>query len=174
MSPEVLCNFTLCWEGLTWLGRPPDEWPSRKDLICCKPLPELRQTILTITTSADDLLKRLSNYHRALWVLSWVKIFIYNCKKDKADRRTGTRLRLEELESTERMLIAQLQQQHFTAEIKALEKSQSLPSASSILDRRPFLDQHQLLRVGGRLQRVGLEFTISHTLSYTKRLVFPS
>ena len=171
---EVLCNFTLWWKGPTWLGRPPDEWPSRKDLIRCKPLPELRQTIMTITTSADDLLERFSNYYRALRVLSWVKRFVYNCKKDKADRRTGTRLRLEELESTERMLITQLQQQHFSAEIKALEKSQSLPTASSILDRRPFLDRHQLLRVGGRLQRKGLELTISHPLIYTERLVFPS
>lgn len=46
---------------------------------------------------------------------------------------------------------------NFTAEIKQLKASSGLSSSSKILSLNPFLDEHLILRIGGRLHKAEME-----------------
>ena len=61
-------------------------------------------------------------------------------------------------------MIAVVQRQHFTEEIKALKKQSALSSSSSLLSLHPILDSNDLLRVGGRQQNSKLLYSKQHPL----------
>lgn len=56
------------------------------------------------------------------------------------------------------------QNEEFSEEISALSRKKEISSRSKILSLRPFLDENNLLRVGGRLQRSQLDYQQKHPI----------
>ena len=56
----------------------------------------------------------------------------------------------------------------FSEVLETLQKEKELLSRSSLLSR-PFLDEDCMLRVGGRLQKTGLEFQSVHPLILSQK-----
>jgi len=57
-----------------------------------------------------------------------------------------------------------MQAEIFTVEFKALRQRQSLSSRSSILSLNPFLNENELIRVGGWIENSPLPFRIKHPI----------
>ena len=93
--------------------------------------------------------------------VAWCHTFIIsNCRHPDLKSKSST-LKLEE----SRLLLLRLTQaESFLDTIKLLKKDKTLPSSHSLASLDPFLDEYELLHVGGRLQKSDLPFKSSHPI----------
>lgn len=177
----------LWWTGPCWLQekRPAIHRDSSKE-----PSEEILETVAVERRSkkrtykvcvqgeqvAQELLEKFSSLTKAERVMAYCLRFSSNAWKNITERNFG-RLSAVELQGAHLQLIQGEQAIHFTEEISALSKNQTLSASSNLIRWYPFLDKRGLLRVGGRLQNSGLSFEQRHPIilpakSALSRLLF--
>ncbi|GFV89537.1 uncharacterized protein TNCV_5016551 [Trichonephila clavipes] len=77
-----------------------------------------------------------------------------------------TSLTFSETKTAEETIIRWVQGFYFQEEIRSIKKQISLPPKSPLRSLHPFIDEHGLVRVGGRLQNSQLRFNSPSILSY--------
>ncbi|GFR15207.1 integrase catalytic domain-containing protein [Trichonephila clavata] len=75
-----------------------------------------------------------------------------------------TPLTFSETKTAEETIIRWVQGIHFQEEIQNIKKQTSLPPKSPLRSLHPFIDEHGLVRVGGRLQNSQLRFNSKHPI----------
>ena len=180
LYPGELVENSLWWQGPSWLRQSEQSWPSMPELPdISTPSEEKKEQEVSLLAGINDLglLARFSTYNRLKRVTAWLLRFISNCSKRESDRVRTVTLTTDELKQAEQHWIRRIQHQEYEKEISALEKGNPLPRSSKILSLHPILDQHGLLRVGGRMKHAGLFFHRQHPIilpgrhSFTKLLV---
>ena len=157
VGPKELVESKLWWQGPEWLLQGPDAWPARTDWMCRnKDLPELRPVILTVGPPEDNVVIHFSSYQRLLRVMSWCCRFVHNLRQPAEERKLSPLLTLQEMRRVKLVFLRQSLGRFFLEEIDCLKYKRELPKKSTLLQRRPFLDAEDLLRVGGRLRRMDL------------------
>ncbi|GFY72963.1 integrase catalytic domain-containing protein [Trichonephila inaurata madagascariensis] len=76
----------------------------------------------------------------------------------------STSLTFSETKTAEETIIRWVQGIHFQEEIQSFKKQISLPPKSPLRSLHPFIDEHGLVRVGGRLQNFQLRFNSKHPI----------
>ena len=116
----------------------------------------------TGTTSEQKLRPALySSLPRYIRVRAWVNRFMLNIQLAKEDRIHGN-LTPDETVQAEQEIIQEGQCHGFPDEMAALQKGQSISACSKIAGLTPFLDEHGVMRCGGRLH-------LAKTLPYGAR-----
>ena len=88
---------------------------------------------------------------------------MYNCQaRVKGLIRNTQPLAVNELDQARNYWLRVAQSTCFGPEIEALKKKADLSRSSSLLTLRPFLDDEQLLRVGGRQQNSQMKYDTQH------------
>ena len=164
-SLRQLVESELWWGGPEWLSKAPSQWPNyngwrRKT----DDPPEVPCHTLLEEPPPDEVIRRFSSYRHMLKVISWMRLFCHNAKNKRPDRRLRKSITIKELQDTEVLLLAQSQRRSYPREMACLQKQQPIPRTSSIIQRRPILGPDQLMRVGGRLQRIDLELGQKHPI----------
>uniref|UniRef100_A0A8D9E595 Integrase catalytic domain-containing protein n=1 Tax=Cacopsylla melanoneura TaxID=428564 RepID=A0A8D9E595_9HEMI len=121
-------------------------------------LPELKDNSQSLITSVSPseksyLLQRCEQYSELIKtqrVLAFVLRFIGNLRKAREQRAKGP-LQVSELAHSMTILVSLEQQHHLPDVLSALRTSGKITN-SSILKLTPFLDEHGIIRVGGRLR----------------------
>ena len=164
MFPIELTEHSLWWKGPQWLRNPEDNWNVRASFNE-HPVPseerDVEQTILSVTTSEPPLLGKISSYNRLVRITTWILRFVNNTKR-KDERFVSPALALSEIKRAEELWWRIAQRTIFFNEIDRLQKGKVLSPKSKILPFHPFLDKQGLLRVGGRLQKAGMNFSEHH------------
>lgn len=134
-------------------------------------LPELKRlspasyVCSTINNHFKDFIEKYSDVEKMTRILSYVKRFLFNCKKQNVNKKKGT-LCPDELTAALNELIKLEQRKHFEKEFKFGEFKMNEKSNLSSLN--PFVDGFGLLRVGGRLQNATLTFDQKHPIILPK------
>lgn len=139
------------------------EWPSYTPTE--HEIPELKRTqvkVLTTNKSISFEFERFSSFSHLVRTLAYIKRFIHNCKRVD-DRKSGS-LSLEELNEARTHLIKISQNQSFTNDIKHLKKHHCVNPKSKICRFTPFLDNEEIVRVGGRLRHSKFDFNKKHPI----------
>jgi len=76
---------------------------------------------------------------------------------------------VDELTSAELYWISLAQHDHFSREIRDMETGKSVSSRSSLLPLHPLLDDHNILRVGGRQWNLEMGFSRIHPIILHKK-----
>ncbi|GFR19692.1 integrase catalytic domain-containing protein [Trichonephila clavata] len=114
----------------------------------------------------NDLLHKFSSLSKLKRVIFCLR-FVNNCKNSK-DKTNGF-LKTNELNNAMHVLIKLVQTIEFNNEINALKRNQPLSCRSKILSLNPFLDNSNILRVGGRLRHANLAYGHKHPILLPKR-----
>ena len=104
-------------------------------------------------------LEKYSKLQTVLRVTAWIKRFLYNCRSKQ--RKVGE-ITAEEISESEKIWIREAQINSFERETKELKTGKDVHKDSKIRDFKPFLDEHGLICVGGRLHQSDLSFTEQH------------
>lgn len=96
-------------------------------------------------------------------VVVYILRFIHNCKQTKNMRRSGT-LSADELDQSTQILIKACQRDSFAEELHCLETNKPVNRKSKLLSLNPFLDEQNLIRVGGRIQESICEYSKKHPI----------
>ncbi|XP_072379162.1 uncharacterized protein [Diabrotica undecimpunctata] len=159
MLPSELINSSLWFHGPPFLNQ------LRLDLLKYNPkgytskLPEERKIILHARNDQIDfftsLSDRFSNFSKFVRTLAYMFRFVNNAKP--LSRKLTNTLEVSELQNAELKIIKMLQYSNFSSEISELKKGKTL-SNKCLLPLNPFLDENEMLRVGGRLRNSDVTF----------------
>lgn len=177
VMPQLLVDSAMWWNGppfLKTIQYPYSEKLKYKSDIT--EIDELKVEYLSenVTINAAIIqkpeffiLSKYESYTKLLRVTAYIRRFIHNFKNKyihKQNNNLTGPLSCEEIRSARLNLISIIQQYHFSSEIKILLKNQPLPKSSNILNLNPFLDENNVLRVGGRLRNSEYDFDTKHQI----------
>ncbi|XP_035225619.1 uncharacterized protein LOC118198125 [Stegodyphus dumicola] len=178
-----LRNSDMWWHGPKWLFQSIDSWPklaeSVRDIKDHEEL-ELRRgavvnSIVTGENSIEnEFIKKYSSFRKLIRTTAWCLRFVNNCRTNPPLRKESF-LSASELQNATKVLVKcvqSVQHSEFQLEIKYLQSKRSVPSNSKVLSLNVFLDEDDLLRVGGRLRYSNLSEDHKHQLLLPKRHYF--
>ena len=188
-SPSEFMKNLLWTSGPSWLILPEGDWPSSIEPSITK-IPGLRKGVCLLTTSSFcDIYQRFSKFQQLVRTIAYVRRWKgiklqgkstrllpeITDKMDRIKKIIGLvpPLLCLELISAERQIFSMIQHECFAKKIKLLETAQETELGSISVPFRkstkfdeinPFLDEHGLIRVGGRLKKANLIFNQKHPL----------
>lgn len=163
VSPEQLTKSDIWWHGPSWLSQDEQRWPQKIKLEPSKELPEKRILHSLPVTVDQNIFDRFSTLTKLQRTIAYCLRFKTNLRTSRALRSTGN-LTVEELNQSLMVLIKIAQEQQFAPEIRALKQLNRVDKGSRLLSLNPFLDEENILRVGGRLRKASLHFDNKHQI----------
>ena len=167
LMPTQLHDCNIWWKGPQWLHSNWNPWSldiSFTPLIDCKL--GLKRTelysLVQVTVVKLDLFTKYSELNKLIRIIAFIMRFTY--RVFSRIRYTGP-LSLIELKSAKTLLIKLAQRETFDFEIWAIQQkalcnngSEEKIHDSKISHLNPFLDEHGVLRVGGRLEHAAISW----------------
>lgn len=187
MSHEFI-NHSLWWHGPNWLKLPKTQWPSRKNstisddeaqqnakTIIQHNIADLDKNLDVENHVINKLFQKHSSYSKIIRILSYCAKFINHIKLKSTTGITKVIKPIQEVSPTTKAEIMQAtkyccnwaQHEVFADEIRLLSNKKQLKK-SSIISLSPFLDEDNLLRVGGRLKNAPVSFNSKHPIILPK------
>lgn len=160
-------KFSACktwFDGPTQLAENDQEW-SKEINFQMKNLPEIElrkkdKLSLILSKAPNILFRKYSNLSKLIRIVAF--IFRFQINGSKIGCKVYGVLNLFEYQNALNVLIKLAQSEVYSDELKALNSNNSLAHTSSLRNLSPFLDNFQILRVGGRLQNSHLSFEQKH------------
>ncbi|XP_067205416.1 uncharacterized protein [Linepithema humile] len=151
-DPQQLINVSIWWYGPEWLKKDEELWP----ISSCPPveIPETKAYSLAfpVVLISCELFLKYSSLQKLQQIVAYVFRFQTDAKAANArgERQIGN-LTVEELQHSMKALVMLAQQQAIPQEINDLRSKSTVSSSSNLLDLYPFIDEDDIVRVGGRL-----------------------
>ncbi|GFW72623.1 integrase catalytic domain-containing protein [Trichonephila clavipes] len=180
IDPKCLPDCKLWWQGPPWLRLETSSWP-KAESSCDEASDEVKAEQKSVSifnlfthTSNDvihGLFEHYSSLTKVICIFAYCQRFIKNCKKIASQGSSissshinTTSLTFSETKTAEETIIRWVQGFYFQEEIRSIKKQISLPPKSPLRSLHPFIDEHGLVRVGGRLQNSQLRFNSKHPI----------
>ncbi|GFX24831.1 integrase catalytic domain-containing protein [Trichonephila clavipes] len=180
IDPKCLPDCKLWWQGPPWLRLETSSCP-KAEYSCDEASDEVKaeQKSVSIfnlyTHTSNDVIHGLFEHYSSLTkiirIFAYCQRFIKNCKKIASQGSSissshinTTSLTFSETKTSEETIIRWVQGFYFQEEIRSIKKQISLPLKSPLRSLHPFIDEHGLVRVGGRLQNSQLRFNSKHPI----------
>ncbi|GFS85310.1 integrase catalytic domain-containing protein [Trichonephila clavipes] len=180
IDPKCLPDCKLLWQGPPWLRLETSSW-RKAEYSCDEASDEVKaeQKSVSIfnlfTHTSNDVIHGLFEHYSSLTkiirIFAYCQRFIKNCKKIasqgssiSSSRIITTSLTFSETKTAEETIIRWVQGIFFQKEIRSIKKQIYLPPKSLLRSLHPFIDEHGLVRVGGRLQNSQLRFNSKHPI----------
>ena len=171
MTKELLESNWFTGPSFLWQKELPEEDVKVKEISTKDP--ELKVTqVFTVTAkeekSFSERLEKFSDWTRVVKAIARLRRRVKHAKNSKGMSKESTTL--EERKDAEEFIICTIQSESFSKEIKSLkEKTEVTASRSKIHQLSPFLDNHNILRVGGRLTKASLHPNVKHPAILPKK-----
>ncbi|GFV12325.1 putative DNA helicase [Trichonephila clavipes] len=171
-----LKNNKIWWHGPKWLTMKQTECPLFSEPIIETEIYndklELKKSI-NVNTAVEkrqienNLISRYSSFSKLIRISALCLRFIYNCKVNPVLRKIDC-ISVSEFDHVTKVLVKQVQLNEFLTEIKCLKNGQPIPKGSKISFLNVFLDEDEILRVGGRLKHSTLSEFQKHQMMLPK------
>ena len=166
--PVDLVKFDLWWKGPSWLSTFTGIKSERINYETENERRKQQFELVSFSAIVNELCENISNYTKLIRVFAWVYRYINNLRLNPSSRKYGL-LTVEEIELSTKKLIRTVQAKHFSSTIEALTINNPLKPKDSLLSLTPFLDQNNLLRVGGRLHNAYIPYDTKHPIILPKK-----
>ncbi|KAI8440876.1 hypothetical protein MSG28_009178 [Choristoneura fumiferana] len=162
VNVSELHELSRWWTGPDFLKNNELNWPKNNFIKNNNEIPEMIMTATVSTQINNSLIdfERFSKLLKLQRTLAYTLRFIYNCRNK--NKRSGP-LTTDEIHKAFILLIKSSQQQSFK-EYNILLKKQSLPNKNKLLILSPFIDESELIRVGGRLENSKFMYNKKHPM----------
>ena len=169
ISVDELLHHKLWWSGPDWLLLTQEFWPPQPENSFQTSLEVRKSKIVNVASTATypDIMLQFSSYTKLLRITAYILRFFRNCRSAKENRYFGY-LKSSELNLALQKLILLSQSVDFGDDILQLQKQQHVHYNSKLAQLCPFLDEHGILRVGGRLQKAKFNYDFKHPILLTK------
>lgn len=188
LSPLELLDCSCWWFGPLWLKQNPNLWP--KTVLVAEnsstvSKEERKVPIVAMTTVQADFNNHLfslsSSFSKLRRAVVFCQRYLAQLLKratqrekdpenyvpltvDKAKPLAVQPLSTQELQNAECTLVRLAQQEHYAEEISDLSGGEWVSKSSPLKWLNPFVDQHRILRVGGRLRNAELTHDVKHPI----------
>ncbi|UYV60621.1 hypothetical protein LAZ67_1001682 [Cordylochernes scorpioides] len=168
ITPSELVDHSLWWRGPTWLSDVNFEDPIQTQYDFPKEISGERGKPFSVFHSTNvlfpDFIFKYSNINELVRITAWIYRFVFNVQCSFNERKKG-HLSSSELTSSIHNIIRFIQSSEFQSEITCCKQKKSLSTNSYLI---PFIDESGLLRVGGRLRHLNLQFDKKHPIIFPR------
>lgn len=163
INPRDISKVEIWKRGPKWLQETTVHYS--KGIFKNTDLEEKKVKILChITTEGIDIISRFSNLKRLVRVIAYCRRFVNITNKANA-KHTATRwLTFKEINKSLLTCIWLCQREGFLKEIESLQESGKVNKRSKLTSLNPYLDDKEILRVGGRLQQADVMNDMKHPI----------
>lgn len=166
---DDLLQHPLWWKGPPWLRSPQELWPQAPVSCHDDPLEERKAASHHVAKAIStwDLSEKYSSWVKLVRITAYVLRFINACRRPRIHdpgKSEGATLSSADFDTAKTFWIKHIQTSLFSEEINALLAGHPVSSKSKLSALNPFIDDHGLLRVGGRLGKAPLPYPVRHTL----------
>lgn len=169
VSPNELIEHPLWWNGPIWLKQHEHQWPKAKQpqstQLECRTSFHSTSTI-SFNDTLDLILRNCRTLNKANRVIALAKRW-----RSKLSLK-NTPLSVDEILFAQHLLVRYTQQTNFPNEFDTLSTNKFIPKTSKIGSLNPFIDDNNMLRVGGRLSNAEIPFETRHPLIIPKNSRF--
>ncbi|XP_043472974.1 uncharacterized protein LOC122505428 [Leptopilina heterotoma] len=158
----------LWWKGSPWLACQEISWPSYQEASDLDTNLEARIHVSHVITDPpvwfNTLLTRVSSWVKFVRIVAYILKFLQQkLKLTIHGRKLEENLSfVERCQDSQSVIIRLVQSSLFPTEISMLKQKKSIPKNSPLVNLNPFLDEKNILRVGGRLSNAPLEYDRRH------------
>ena len=163
LSPSDLLRHHLWWKGPQWLHQepwvmphqPPRKAPAEVGVVCT----------LQVDPAVSEQITALSfqNYTAVVSIAAWVLRFCNRIRQGRPSPDERTRvLTGQERRAAELWLFREAQKRAFPQDRKDITNNKLLGKSSRLKTLNPYIDDKQLLRIGGRLTNSDLALSQKH------------
>jgi len=166
LSPSDLVDHVLFWKGPTFLKSPTAEWAVSIPGIEPDQLPEAKMEIpaVLLAEAEPEWYSRFSSYVHMIRVVAQVRRFIARCRRQPGFRGYLTRIELD----TASLSIVRFSQHSFFGKLHNELNCSKPISTRHVARLRPYLDDDDIIRVGGRLSNAELSNEQRHPVLLAK------
>lgn len=115
------------------------------------------------TKDFTALFERVSSYTRLLHAVAYLLRFCRNCRTHKNQREYGP-LKQSEISDSLNLIVRLVQKETLSEDIHNIKHHNSVKPNSHLSSLNPFVDENDILRVGGRLKNASLNFKQKHPI----------
>ncbi|XP_018407519.1 PREDICTED: uncharacterized protein LOC108783448 [Cyphomyrmex costatus] len=169
VTASSFAESSLWWQGPEWLKLPSSMWPneSRQDYDTSL---EKRSTLVVQTLDIEsqwDLASRYSSWPKLLRITAYLIRFINKLRNriykkrssnDESDSIPSDIISVDEYKHARLFWLRVIQQNLFLDDVRRLKNSKPVAKTSKLISLNPFLDDDDLIRVGGRLRKSDLSY----------------
>jgi len=166
VSPLSLVKSDLWWSGPSWLHKEQQNWNTAIPSLPSEGLPEQKRVISTMLIEKQDeqgLFKRFSSLNKLIRINALCLRFVHNTKNRAENRITG-RITTQELVKSTSQLVKIIQEAAFKEDLQALKSKGCVSRRSKLLNLSPFIDEQNIIRVGGRLKNAAIGMDAKHPI----------
>ncbi|KAJ8963810.1 hypothetical protein NQ317_000592 [Molorchus minor] len=159
MLPSDLLSCHQWWKGPDFFQEPEEQWP--KSHINKQLVEETKKTILVVEISVnllDTLLEKFSSLAKIVNIICYIKRFLQNAKNKNS--KVGESITAREWHEALLLLVRHVQGVAFAEEILKIKANKICSKPLRKLN--PFVDDNNILRVGGRLRNADLSYDAKH------------
>lgn len=173
ISARDLMNCEIWWKGPSFLTKPQSEWIMKPVNMKNDNIPEQKQisvVLINQNKENNDFLNKFSSFRKLQRVVAYMNRFISNLRNNKQCKIRG-HLTIRELNGALISIVKLIQVQEFSEELISLKLNQSVSKRSKIYSLNPFIDENDIIRVGGRLENSSKSFDKKHQMIIPKHFV---
>lgn len=170
LDPEKIQQSDLWWFGPSFLREsvvnfPSDCYDTHNSELYQRELKDKQADSICLLVQGTELLpiiKKSSSFVKLQRIIAWCVRFKENAR-NPLQRTTGS-LTAPELSASLMCIVRNVQSVYFSKEIQCIERGQHLQNSSNLLNLSPFLDEKNILRVGGRLRHSNISAEQKHPI----------
>ena len=159
VSALQLATHHLWWTGPSWMSKSVECWPQPRTFDLRTNELEVREKQYfhhaVVTVVEWDLLHRYSSWSKLLRITAYCLKFVRKLRQPKS-QRICTPLSSVDIDLARKFWLKYVQALWFKAEIAALREKSPLVRRSPLNKLQPFLDDVDLIRLGGRLRHASI------------------
>ncbi|XP_043264010.1 uncharacterized protein LOC122404151 [Colletes gigas] len=165
-----LLQSELWISGPSWLRQAEESWPKMPASLETEEGKRVSHTLVATPEKEWEFVFRFSKWNKLLRVTAYC-LRLRRARDGKRRSYDAKVVEASEMRRATERIARYLQRTHFADEYQCLKKHRIIPAKSPLKSLNPFLDDRDVLRVGGRLENAALTWETKHPIILPKHHV---